>query len=482
MKDINRLIIDARNGQIRVALVRNDDLDHFFIERETTNAHNYGSIYMGRIEEIKPGIQAAFINIGVGKNGILHANDLYFNSDNLPIEKCLKKGQELVVQINKEAFADKGPKLTTKVSLSGYYLVLLPMEQGVYFSKKIGDKKEKQRLKAIVQQLNTRGFGLIVRTEAEGAEVEGLKKELDYLLTRWNKVNPVEIAPKRLLKDVSIVERMLRDYYNGEIDEILVNDKDVFDEIQDYFRVYFPNELKKINFIDKLDLISYSGMETKVSKLFERKVWLRSGGYIVIDYTEACTVIDVNSGKFTGYHDKEKTFLKINLEATEEIANQIRLRNIGGIIIIDYINVKRKEEQKSINDYLKRCLQKDKSITKVYGFTDLCILQMTRQQQGKRLSTIQMEECPLCNGRGLIENQEVLFYRAISIIERNQNLLQQEAITVNVDPHLKELLLAKVENHEENFVQRVEEHYNIRIQIESNPYLKFGEIIFTSNL
>lgn len=467
--------MDVQDGQICIAITKDNKLDHFFIERATGSEH-YGNIYIGRVEQIKPGIQAAFVNIGEGKNGLLHQKDIHPNDENLPIEKCIKKGQELIVQVKKEAIGDKGPRLTTKCSLSGHFLVLLPMEKKIYISKKIKNTDEKNRLKNIVKNLKDQDYGLIVRTEAEGAEEENIKRELDYLLSKWKKVNPIEIAPKLLLRDSCIIDRMIRDYYNEEIDEIIVNGKEILEELERYFSTYFLESVGKIKYIEQSYLLNYCGLEDQVNELFDRRVWLDSGGYIVIDYTEACTVIDVNSGKFTGHNNMEETFLQINLEATEVIANQIRLRNIGGIIIIDYINIKKIEEQKIVTEYLEKCLEKDKLKTKVYGFTELCILQMTRKQQGKRLNRIQTEECRVCAGTGFLPKQEVLFYKIMSIIERNKNLLNQKNLSLKVNPYLKELIAEKRDKNEKNVVQMIEEYYKVKVEIEVGAFMEFDEI------
>lgn len=469
------MIMDVQDGQICIAIVKDNKLDHFFIERATGTEH-YGNIYIGRIEQIKPGIQAAFVNIGEGKNGLLHQKDIHPNDENIPIEKCVKKGQEVIVQVKKEAIGDKGPRLTTKCSLSGHFLVLLPMEEKIYISKKIKNIDEKNRLKKIAKNLKGQDYGLIVRTEAEGAEEENIKRELDYLLSKWKKVNPIEMAPKLLLRDSSIVGRMIRDYYNEAIDEIIVNGKEILEELERYFSIYFLESVGKIKYVEQSYLLNYCGLEEQVNELFDRKVWLKSGGYIVIDYTEACTVIDVNSGKFTGHNNMEETFLQINLEATERIANQIRLRNIGGIIIIDYINIRKMEEQKIVTDYLEKCLERDKIKTKIYGFTELCILQMTRKQQGKRLNRIQKEDCRVCTGTGFLLKQEVLFYRVMSMIERNKDILNKGKVFLKVSPYLKELILEKRERNEENLVQMIEEYYKVKVEMEVGAFMEFGEI------
>lgn len=473
---MNKIIMDLIFGQIRVAIMEEDELSHFFMERET-EWNNYGDIYMGRIEQIKPGMQAAFVNIGSERNALLHLSDILPNENNLPIDNLLKKGQEFAVQIKKEAIGDKGARLTTKFSISGHYLVLLPTEDRIFTSKKIRDKAEKSRLKSGINEIKPHGFGVIIRTEATGIDMEILQKELTYLVGRWNKLNHAEIAPKLLFKEASTVVKTVRDYYTQQIDEVIINDMDAFHELQEYFTIYFPQEMRKIKYINNRNLLELYGVESKTMQLFNRKVWLRSGGYIIIDYTEACTVIDINSGKFTGHKNIDETILKINLEASEMIADQIRLRNISGIIIIDYINIKREKDQQQIIQHLNKCLKKDKVQTKVYGFTELCILQMTRKQQGKSVNMIYSEPCKLCGGTGLIPNQESLFYNCLGAIERNKSILDEGKITLKVNPYLRNLIdEIEMYNTQYTFIQMIKDFYKIKVIVEEDSFLELTEM------
>ncbi|WP_193708346.1 Rne/Rng family ribonuclease [Alkalibaculum sporogenes] len=473
---MNRIIMDSIFGQVRIAITHEDKLVHFFLERET-NWNNYGDIYMGRIEQIKPGIQAAFVNIGSEKNGLLHLEDIIPNEDNKPIDKLVKKGQELLVQIKKEAIAEKGARLTTKFSISGHYLVLLPYENRIFTSKKISNKEEKNRITTGINEVKDGNYGVIIRTEAMGIDLDIIKKELNYLINRWEKINHSEIAPKLMYNDSTTVVKILRDFYTQQIDEIIVNDMDIINELQEYLAIYSYQDIEKIKYVDKNNLLELYHIEKKTMQLFDRKVWLKSGGYIVIDFTEACTVIDINSGKFTGKKNMDETILKINLEASEVIADQIRLRNISGIIIIDYINIKMKEEQHIIIKHLNKHLQKDKVKTKVYGFTELCILQMTRQQQGKSLSMLQSEHCRLCGGTGLIPNQEALFYRCLASIERNKDVLEGDTIIIKVNPYIKKLIdEIEMKNEKFTFIQMIKDFYKKKSIIEEDEFLEIDEM------
>ncbi|MFZ7121247.1 MAG: Rne/Rng family ribonuclease [Eubacteriaceae bacterium] len=473
---MNRIIIDSIFGQIRVCIVKDDILIHFFIERET-NWNNYGDIFMGRVEQIKPGIQGAFININNEKNALLHVSDIMPNPDNLPIDKLLKQGQEILVQVKKEAVGTKGARLTTKFSISGHYLVLLPTENKVFVSKKIISKEEKQRLKNAVNNIKPDDCGVIIRTEAIGIEIDILKSELTYLISKWSKINDVERAPKLILKDESIALKTIRDYYSCNMDEIVVNDINIEEELKEYFNIYFHKDKNKIRLINQQNLLQFYGIEGKISELFNRKIWLKSGAYIVIDYTEAFTVIDVNSGKFTGKKNIDETMLKINLEASEVIADQIRLRNISGIILIDYINIRKEKAQQKIINTLNEYLLKDKVKTKVYGFTELCILQMTRKQQGKSIYNLNSQQCKICNGTGLMPNQEYLFYKCLTLLEKSKEVIRNEKVSIKLNPYIKNML-KEIELYKSQFtfVQMIEDFYKIEINIQEDITLDIEEM------
>lgn len=471
---LNRIIMDTVLGQIRIAITQGQRLNHFFLRREK-HPSNHDDIYMGRVQQVKPGLQAAFIDIGKDKNGFLNFSDLA-EEDN---PKLLKNGQEIIVQIKKDPVGDKGARLTTKCTISGHYLVLLIKEDRIFISKKISDKGERDRLKIAVEGIKPAGYGVIIRTEANGIDMEIIQKELSHLLEKWNGINKFESAPKLLYKGASIVEKTLRDYYTKEVDEIAVNDMDIFYKLQEYFSPYFPNAMHKIKYVNKGNLLEYYEVENQVMKLYNRKVWLKSGGYIIIDYTEALTVIDINSGKYTGNskNNVDETIFKINLEATEVIADQIRLRNISGIIIVDYINIKRTKDQEVILKHLHKCLQEDKVRTKVYGFTELFILQMTRKQEGKSIQSLNTQPCVLCGGTGAIPNQEALFYQCLSNIDKNKDLLEGEAIRVKVNPYLRHLMdEIELYNMQRTFIEMIKEYYSIKVIVEEDPFLDLNEL------
>lgn len=251
---MNNIVIETMMGQNRIAVTRQGSLEHFFTDRES-DWSTYGNIYIGRVEQIKPGMQVAFVNIGGEKNGLLHLSDIYPNPDRLPIDKVIKKGQDIIVQVKKEAVGTKGARLTTKYWISGHYLVLLPTEEKIYMSKKIKNKEEIKRLKGYLDRIKPVDVGVILRTEAEGASLDLIEKELDYLMGKWRLLNSrIHIAPKLLFKDKGPVIKVIRDYYTTKTDQVVLNSDAYIEEVKDYFSNYFPDDMHKIKLVQKLNI------------------------------------------------------------------------------------------------------------------------------------------------------------------------------------------------------------------------------------
>ncbi|HCX65870.1 MAG TPA: hypothetical protein DHN33_11760 [Eubacteriaceae bacterium] len=475
---MNRIIIETMMGQNRIAVTRKDVLEHFFIERET-DVGNYGNIYLGKVEQIKPGMQCAFVNIGSDKNALLHVSDIEPNPGEWPIQKLLKQGQDLVVQVRKEEIDGKGGRLTTKYWLSGHFIVLLPTDNRVYVSKKIKDTPHVKMLKEEAQRLKDDDVGMILRTEAANVDFQLIEKEYRYLMQKWRRVNSkIHYPPKLLLKDKGPVLKTIRDYYTAEIDEIVLNEDTYLPEIEDYFESYFPDQIDKIKVKRRLNLFGSLGIEEQVKRLYARKVWLESGGYVIIDKTEAFTVVDVNSGKFTGRKSQEETNMKINLEATEVIADQLRLRNISGIILIDYINLNLDSSKERLLKKWRQMREKDKVSLTVVGFSDLSLLELTRKQQGKSISNINQQTCPMCNGSGHIYSQEEFFYRCLWKLDQDLSLLEQNRIKIVISPYLKAVIDEM--NYFQagyTFDQMLEEFYNISVQVEVSINQEFDQMI-----
>lgn len=480
---MNNIVIETMMGQNRIAVTRQGSLEHFFTDRES-DWSTYGNIYIGRVEQIKPGMQVAFVNIGGEKNGLLHLSDIYPNPDKLPIDKVIKKGQDIIVQVKKEAVGTKGARLTTKYWISGHYLVLLPTEEKIYMSKKIKNKEEIKRLKGYLDGIKPVDVGVILRTEAEGASLDLIEKELDYLMGKWRLLNSrIHIAPKLLFKDKGPVIKVIRDYYTTKTDQVVLNSDAYIEEVKDYFSNYFPDDMHKIKLVQKLNIFDDYDLEPQIKELYARKLWLKSGGYIIIDNTEAFTVIDVNSGKFTGHKDPEETIARINLEATEVIAHQMRLRNLSGIILIDYINITKEKQKEKIIKKWREMSARDKVRFKLVGFTELSILQITRKQEGKSIVNINRQTCPLCDGTGDVYNQEALFYKCLAKIENDMYLLNHNRFKIIISPYLKNVIDEhKHFGHGFSFDQMLEDFYKVKVEIEVNINNEFDQVaIIPSN-
>lgn len=478
---MSSIVIENLLGQNRIAVVGDGPeapLEVFFTDRQS-DWNSFGEIYLGRVEQIKAGMQVAFVDIGAEKNGMLHASDIHPNPEKRPIEELLKNGQEILVQIKKEGIGTKGARLTTKFWMSGHYLVLLPYEDRVYISKKIKGKAAGDAWKELLEPLLQGNHGVIVRTEAKDADPQEVQRECTYLLEQWASMSrSIHQAPKLLYKDQGPVLNVIRDYYSSaRTEEIVLNNDTYLEEIKTYFKTYFPQEIHKIRKANRLNVFEEMNLEKKINELYSRKVWLKSGGSIVIDNTEACTVVDVNSGKYTGSKDPDETILNINLEATEAIANQIRLRNINGIILIDYINIQREDHRQAVLKRWKELSKKDKVRFQIVGFTELSILQITRKQQGKSVADLNRQICPMCNGTGEIYTQEAFFYKCLTKIEHDMSLLEHNRYRILISPYLYQVV------REMNYFQAgktfdrmLEEYYNVKVYLDVDQSNEFDQI------
>lgn len=380
------LIINKENQSKKICLVENGKLLELYEENlEDAEQRNEGNIYVGIVRNIIPGMQSAFVDIGTEKNSFIHAKDIDKKIDETKekietedIKKLIKLNDRILVQVKKDSNNKKGARTSTHINLTGKYVVLMPNTDIITVSQKIENEEEKNRLKEIAQKNIKANTGVIIRTAASGKSAEEIVLDIKRLEEKWqrilNKFENVTKAPMLLEKAPSIVEKMLLDMENDPISQITVNNEDDYKEIEPII------DSKKIKLqIKKENLLKMYDLESQIEKVSQRKIWLNCGGFIAIDKTEALTAIDVNSRKFTGKDDFEETVYKVNYEATIEIAKQLRLRDIGGIIIIDYIDMKNPENKEKIENLLKQCLKQDRAKTQVEGFTKLNLMEMTRK-------------------------------------------------------------------------------------------------------
>ncbi len=430
--------------ETRVAIIEDGRLADLFVER-MWERQKTGEIYKARVESVLPGIHAAFVNLGDGRNAFLYLNDARGLD--------LQPNNELVVQVTKTARKNKGARVTSRISLPGRYIVLVPggHESGV--SKRIVDEGERKRLKSIAREL--RGdFGIIVRTAAEGVDGESLAHDVEAQLALWQEIERTgrtQNAPCLLFKDLGLLGRVLRDELTEQVSEIVVDAEEEYENIRGYLPGFCGGEPPELSlYRGAIPLFEYYGVEREIDASLERKVWLESGAYLVIDHTEALTVIDVNTGKFVGKTDLRHTVLEANLEAASEIARQLRLRAIGGIVVIDFIDMEFEEDRSSLLKRLEEVFQSDRYRARVFGVSQLGLVEITRKRARPDIRSTMTRSCPECGGTGWVFREDTVamtikrFLRKVSIANRSEALLLEA--NASVARHIFETYLSMWEN------------------------------------
>ncbi len=402
--------MDATAFSTRVAVVENGAPVELYVEQEGTQ-RLVGNIYQGKVQNVLPGMQAAFVDIGLERNAFLYAGDIVMSDDpddvpdQLPesrnIRDMLKPGQIIMVQVAKDPVGTKGARVTTHITLAGRTLVLMPTMDYVGVSRRIEKEEERTRLRKIISEIKPNGMGVIVRTASAGKSKDAFVEDLDGIVNLYHQIATRAQhakAPSLLHAEQSLLFRTVRDLLMKDVDRIFVNTTDTYDQLRDIADVMAPKLKARILLKESEALFDRYDTEGKIEKALTRKVWLKSGGYLIIDKTEALTVIDVNSGKFVGKDNLEKTITSVNGEAAKEIANQLRLRDIGGIIIIDFIDMEKDSNRQMVLNTLKTALKEDHTRSHVFGFTHLGLVEMTRKKTGRSIADTLQEVCPYCNG------------------------------------------------------------------------------------
>jgi ribonuclease G len=432
------IIMDVTGDLTRVALRRGREILEMYIDIRGSEKLA-GNIYKGRVQNILPGMQAAFVDIGLEKNAFLYAGDIMVDTadfedtdeskvekklrDQTAIKKMLKVGQELLVQVIKEPGGTKGPRVTTHLTVPGHTCVLVPSVNYVGVSRRIEDEQERARLKTQIEQVKPDGMGVIVRTAAKGLSAQHFERELVALKEQYDRVQARAArvkAPALVYCDESPAYRVVRDMFTDEIDRLIINDEDTWQSARSVARVYAPQLIERIElYKNDLPIFDAYGLESKFKTAMERKVWLKNGGYLVIDQTEALTVIDVNTGSYVGTTaDLQQTVFEMNREAAVEIARQVRLRDISGIIIIDFIDMKPEENRQALLEQLRAAFKDDRTKTNIVGLTGLGLVEMTRKKLRKSLSGVAQCTCPMCHGQGRILNAQQVAYGAVREVQR----------------------------------------------------------------
>jgi ribonuclease G len=450
---MERLIIsDVMQGQTRVAVLEDDALVEYYVERSGTE-NPAGNIYKGRVVNVLPGLDAAFVDIGLNKNAFLYVGDVALNEvdfkfknngGGLPdIRDVLKVGQEIIVQVVKDPLGGKGARVTTHITLPGRMLVLMPTMDYVGVSHRIEDDDERERLKSIAEKLRPEGMGIIIRTVAEGDEGETFEDEIEMLTSLWNSIKETEklkTAPSIIHRDSDLLLRTMRDLCSDDTQEFIVNDFDEIERLERIKQYLAPNWNGKIIYQEG-DLFADLNLESKIDKTFARKVWLKNGAYLIFDHTEALTVIDVNTGKFVGSNDFRKTILKTNIDAAKEIARQVRLRDIGGIIVIDFIDMIDEEDKAHVIKVLEDALVSDRTRTNVVGMTGLGLIEMTRKKIRQRVATLLHMPCPICSGSGRVFTPETVSLKIMRELRRHKLNLDATTFTLKVHSEVGEYLI-----------------------------------------
>ncbi|MFO1303450.1 MAG: ribonuclease G [Burkholderiales bacterium] len=427
----HEILINVTPQETRVAMLEQGVVQELHMERQSARGL-VGNIYLGRVARVLPGMQSAFIEIGLERAAFLHIADIWEHRQNghgsggaeRPIEKILHEGQSLLVQVIKDPIGTKGARLSTQVSLAGRLLVYLPQDSHIGISQRIGDEAERETLRERLQHLIPEGLagGFIIRTMAETASEREMQADIEYLTKLWSDltVRSREAPPASLLyQDLNLAQRVLRDMSTEETVRILVDSRETFVKMSDFARQYTPALSERINhYLGDRPLFDLHGVEDEIEKALARRVDLKSGGYLIIDQTEAMTTIDVNTGGFVGGRSFDDTIFKTNLEAAQVIARQLRMRNLGGIIIIDFIDMENADHRNAVLSELNRALEKDRTRLTVNGFTQLGLVEMTRKRTRESLAHVLCAPCPTCQGRGELKTAQTICYEILREIVR----------------------------------------------------------------
>jgi ribonuclease G len=481
----NSLLISVADCDVRVALVEDGRLAEFHLESRARNGPT-GNIYKGRVVKLLPGMAAAFVNIGLERPAYLFAEDVTAPKDEFyslwlkdepaeaapsrrlppgPIGDLLHEGQEIVVQVLRGPLGTKGARLTTYITLAGHYLVFSPTLPQLGISRRITDEAERQRLRTLLEELKPPAGGFIARTASRGQSKEKLLRERDILQARWQRLihkNGSVSAPALLYQDLETSLRVVRELFSPEIDRILVDDPAAFEKIQDYLESLNPYEKYKVELHSTPEpLFSHLGLEIDWRRLLSPKVWLKSGGYLLFGTTEALTAIDVNTGRFVGRHDLEETLLKTNLEAAREIARQLRLRNIGGLVVIDFIDMDQASHRDLVYQALLEAVGRDRAKTTVLPISSLGLVEMTRQRLRDTLRHAVTEPCHCCGGAGELLSPQTLACDLMRRLTAEAREFHGCRLTLTVHPQVAAVL----RQEGQALLARLAAEHQVRVEI-----------------
>jgi ribonuclease E len=485
------LINVAESEECRVAVVEDGVLEELYVERASIGSQ-VGNIYKGKVVNVESSIQAAFIDFGVGKNGFLHISDLhprYFSGagrapkadtesigrrkslkERTPVQKCLQKGSEVVGQVTKEGMNTKGPTLSTYLALLGKYLVMMPWMRGQGISHKIEDEQERARLRQILQESRRpKGAGFIIRTAGQGCSKKDIQNDLRYLGRLWRAVEKrmeSEKAPAELYQESDLVIRTLRDVFNRKIRKVICDSENVVRRIRDFLSQAYPRLRPRVIYYDgKIPLFHKYHIEDEIGKAACRTVGLKGGGSIVIEQTEALVSVDVNSGRYRKHTSGEQTAYKTNMAAAVEIARQLRLRDVGGLIICDFIDMRDRKHRRDVEKAFREAVKADRAGTKILRMSRFGIIEMTRQRMRPSLQSATYLACPHCGGSGFVKSHESMAIEIMRLLNLSASKGQIKRIELFVSPEVGDYL----QNEKRDTIARIEQVSDNRIIIHSTP-------------
>ncbi|MBF0200814.1 MAG: Rne/Rng family ribonuclease [Desulfamplus sp.] len=521
---LKEIVVNAAPHETRVAVLENGTIAELFIERgDETNIT--GNIYKGRVQRVLPGMQAAFVDIGLNQAAFLYVDDVLDNtSDELArrfeqesemgmemdmdagasqdqveqnlqeselitstnwepcssthecsIEDLISEGQEILVQVAKSPIGTKGPRVTTHISLPGRFMVLMPTVDHIGISKRIDNDRERSRLREMLISIRDDKFGYILRTAAEGIHKERLAREMAFLNKTWDdiqKKSRTVSAPSLIYRDLTVTFRAVRDILTDEADRLIIDSRKGYENVLEFLEKLMPDLNVSVELYTGTEpVFDAYNIEGDIARALKKKVWLKSGGYIIIEQTEALVAIDVNTGRYVGKHNFEETILKTNLEAVKEIAYQIRLRNIGGIIIIDFIDMKKNHHKDKVMSQLTEVLKKDKSQTNVLPLSDLGLIQMTRKRVRKNLTRTLCEPCFYCGGDGMLLSGKSICHKIYRELINEATDIMGNRFTVKVHPLIAQLF----HGEEKQLIESLEKRFGTPIAIYPEPHYHMEE-------
>ena len=517
------ILINATPRETRVAIIEDDQLVELLVDRPDAR-RMVGDIYLGRIEAVLPGIQAAFVDIGTEKSAFLHASDVIDPSatekksaeddeddeseaeqadepegtdakdgkdgrakgkegrgrrkrpEAKPIQDLVKRGQDVLVQVSKEPISTKGPRVTADISLAGRFLVYMPYASRVGVSRKIGERSERSRLRKMVEEiLPPDSGGVIIRTVSEDANKETFNRELQTLMSAWKRIkkktNFVR-APSQIHRETNLTRGLIRDLFTEKVEQVTVDSKQVYNEINEYLKGVGPELMERVKlYEEQVPLFDKANIEHEIRDIFKRRCDLPSGGYLIIEPTEALVSIDVNSGRYTGKKDPEKTILRTNIEAAREVARQLRLRDVGGIVVADFIDMETRSNRDKVLQELRTHLGRDRARTKAFAVSDLGLIEMTRQRVRQSHLQAMTTACSTCHGTGRVFTAETIVRRVERAIKRMNVEGKRDHMLIKLHPDVAMYLLEQ----ERDFMKKLEKIAEFKIELRDDPLLRPDE-------